>query len=83
MPFAINKGTFISIATRDNNIINVYSENLDDYASFDINEIMQGLANTWQNYIKRNYIIKQDFCSYIKGADIYILSDLSFDIDLS
>ena len=45
MPFAINKGTFISIAT-DYNIINVYSENLDDSASFDINEIIQELANT-------------------------------------
>ena len=45
MPFNINKGTFISIAT-DDNIVNVYSENLDDSASFDVNEIMQELANT-------------------------------------
>ena len=37
---------------------------------------MQELANTWQNYIKGTInIIKQDFCSDIKGADIYIFSD--------
>ena len=43
---------------------------------FDTNEIMQELANTWQNYIKGTInIIKQDFCSDIKGANIYIFSD--------
>lgn len=42
---------------------------------FDTNEIMQQLAKT-QNYIKGTInIIKQDFCSDIKGANIYIFSD--------
>lgn len=84
MPFAINKGTFISIATRDDSIVNVYSENLDDSTSFCINEIKQQLANTWQNYIKGTInIIKQDFSNDIKGADIYIFSDLPFGAGLS
>ncbi|AEB28493.1 galactokinase [Francisella hispaniensis] len=84
MPFAINKGTFISIASRDDNIVNVYSENLDDSASFNIDEIKQELSNLWQNYIKGTInTIKQDFCSDIKGADIYIFSDLPFGAGLS
>lgn len=77
MPFAINKGTFIAIAKRDDNIVNVYSENLDDSSSFDITKIKQEISNTWQNYIKGVInIINQDFSSDIKGVDIYIFSDL-------
>ncbi len=84
MPFAINKGTFISIATRSDNIVNVYSENLDDSTSFNINEIQQEISNTWQNYIKGVInIIKLDFYKDIKGADIYIFSDLPFGAGLS
>ncbi|MBK2192109.1 galactokinase [Francisella tularensis] len=84
MPFAINKGTFIAIAKRDDNIVNVYSENLDDSSSFDITKIKQEISNTWQNYIKGVInIINQDFSSDIKGVDIYIFSDLPFGAGLS
>lgn len=84
MPFAINKGTFIAITKRDDNIINVYSENLDDSASFNIDDIKQVLSNTWQNYIKGTInIIKEEFSADIKGADIYIFSDLPFGAGLS
>ena len=57
MPFAINKGTFIAIAKRDDNIVNVYSENLDDSTSFELAEIKQEISNTWQNYIKGTFNI--------------------------
>ncbi|API87787.1 galactokinase [Francisella uliginis] len=84
MPFAINKGTFIAIAKRDDNIVNVYSENLDDSTSFDLVEIKQEISNTWQNYIKGTLnIIKEEFSANIKGADIYIFSDLPFGAGLS
>lgn len=84
MPFAINKGTFIAIAKIDDNIVNVYSENLDDSTSFDLAEIKQEISNTWQNYIKGTLnIIKEDFSPNIKGADIYIFSDLPFGAGLS
>lgn len=84
MPFAINKGTFIAIAKRDDNIVNVYSENLDDSTSFDLAEIKQEISNTWQNYIKGTInIIKEKFSTNIKGADIYIFSDLPFGAGLS
>lgn len=85
MPFAINKGTFIAIAKRADNTINVYSENLDQSASFDLYQLQQKLSNSWQNYIKGTLnIIKQDFSnSNIKGADIYIFSNLPFGAGLS
>lgn len=84
MPFAINKGTFISIATRSDDTVNVYSENLDDSTSFNISEVQQEVSNTWQNYIKGAInIIKLDFYNDIKGADIYIFSDLPFGAGLS
>ncbi|MDE5031939.1 galactokinase family protein, partial [Francisella tularensis] len=64
MPFAINKGTFIAIEKRDDNIVNVYSENLDDSSSFVITKIKQEISNTWQNYINGVInIINQDFSS--------------------
>ena len=84
MPFAINKGTFISIATKSHNIVNVYSENLDDSTSFNLNEIKQEVLNTWQNYITAVInIIKLDSNKDIRGADIYIFSDLPFGVALS
>lgn len=84
MPFAINMGTFIAISQRDDSIVNVYSENLDESATFDIKETKQEMSNTWQNYIKGTInIIKQNHSDNIKGADIYIFSDLPFGAGLS
>ncbi|BCD90823.1 galactokinase [Francisella halioticida] len=84
MPFAINEGTFITIAKRDDNVVNIYSENLDDSASFNIDKIKQELSNVWQNYVKGTInIIKKEFSSNIKGADIYIFSNLPFGAGLS
>lgn len=84
MPFAINMGTFIAISKREDSLVNVYSENLDESSAFDITETKQLISNTWQNYIKGTInIIKQDFLNDIKGADIYIFSDLPFGAGLS
>ncbi|MDE4951250.1 galactokinase, partial [Francisella tularensis subsp. holarctica] len=68
----------------DDNIVNVYRENLDDSSSFDITKIIQEISNTLQNYIKGVInIINQDFISDIKVVDIYIFIDLPFGAGLS
>jgi len=84
MPFAINMGTYIAIAKRDDELVYVYSENLDEKKSFALSEVKTEISNTWINYVKGvlNTIAK-DYSKNIAGADIYIYSDLPFGAGLS
>ena len=84
MPIAINMGTFVAIAKRNNTNVNVYSKNLEDSVSFKLEDIQIKIENSWQNYIKGTLkAIEQKIDSNLQGADIYIYSNLPFGAGLS
>ena len=84
MPFAIDMGTYIAIAKREDELVWVYRENLDDKKSFALSEIQTEISNTWINYVKGVlHTIIKDYSKALTGADIYIYSDLPFGAGLS
>ncbi|WP_234393415.1 galactokinase [Francisella adeliensis] len=84
MPFAINMGTYIAIAKRDDDLVRVYSKNLNEKKSFILEEVQEKIINSWDNYIKGVFnIIAKDYGKKIQGVDIYIYSDLPFGAGLS
>jgi galactokinase len=84
MPFAIDLGTYIAVSKRDDGLVHVYSENLDEKKSFALSEIKIEISNTWINYVKGVLnTISIDYSKTIAGADIYIFSDLPFGAGLS
>lgn len=84
MPLAISMGTYVAISKRDDQVINIYNENLDENLSFNLNHIKVELSNTWQNYaIGLFNIIVNDYSKNVRGANFYIFSDLPFGAGLS
>ncbi|MGQ4002713.1 galactokinase [Francisellaceae bacterium CB299] len=84
MPFAINMGTYIAIAKSDDQLVRVYSQNLDEKKSFTLKEVQEKIINSWDNYIKGVFnIIAKDYDKKTQGVDIYIYSDLPFGAGLS
>lgn len=86
MPLAINMGTTVAIAPRDDTKINVYSKNLDQLDRFDLHHFSNSEHSQWCRYIGGMLSLIQQSTkeiTKIKGADIYISSNLPIGAGLS
>ena len=83
LPMAINMGTLIAISKSNNNIISIYSENMDEKFSFDISEMNLKSSPQWVNYIFGITSLLRENEYIINGLDIYISSNLPMGAGLS
>lgn len=86
MPLAINMGTTVAIAPRDDTKISVYSKNLDQLDTFDLHHFSNSEHSQWCRYIGGMLSLIQQSTNDItkvKGADIYISSNLPIGAGLS
>ncbi len=87
MPMAINKGTYIAIAKREDNQLNIFSQNLSEAVSIENINSFNALTeeNRWANYAAGiiYFLIQHCALDGHAGADIYIYSDLPMGAGLS
>jgi len=84
LPIAINMGTQIAIAKRDDTQVNVYSKNMDDTFNFSLDPITKTKIGSWYSYIVGVLVFISKYSDKkLKGADIVIDSDLPMGAGLS
>ncbi|WP_162896652.1 galactokinase [Cysteiniphilum halobium] len=86
MPLAINMGTTVAIAPRNDTKVSVYSKNMDQLDRFDLNNFSASEHLQWCRYVGGMLSLIQQSAKEIiktKGADIYISSNLPIGAGLS
>lgn len=84
MPCAINYGTAISGAKRDDGVFNVYAADLDKSDSFSLQQEICRSEHKWQNYVRGVvYFIQQRFPEFRQGADLVISGNVPLSSGLS
>lgn len=84
MPCAINYGTAISGAKRDDGVFNVYAADLDASDSFSLQQEICRSEHKWQNYVRGVvYFIQQRCPEFRQGADLVISGNVPLSSGLS
>lgn len=85
MPCAINYGTAISGAKRDDHVFNVYAADLNDYDEFRLDQpIVPNPAKKWTGYVRGVVKFIQERCpQFRQGADLVISGDVPLSSGLS
>lgn len=85
MPCAINYGTAISGAKRNDYIFNVYAADLDEYDEFRLDQpITPNPAKKWTGYVRGVVKFIQERCpEFRQGADLVISGDVPLSSGLS
>ena len=84
LPMAIDMGTTVAIAKRDDNEINVYAQTIDDSLSFTLDAIPNTTVGSWDAYVIGVFdLISKGYCENLVGADIVIDSNLPMGAGLS
>lgn len=85
MPCAINYGTAISGAKRDDHIFNVYAADLDEADQFSLNaEITPNREKKWTGYVRGVVKFIQERCpEFSQGADLVIAGNVPLSAGLS
>ena len=84
MPCAINYGTAISGAKRDDGIFHVYAADLDQFDKFDLNQPIEPASEKWTGYVRGVVKFIQQRCPQFKqGADLVICGNVPHSSGLS
>ena len=69
LPMAIDMGTTVAIAKRDDNEINVYAQTIDDSLSFTLDDIPNTTVGSWGAYVVGVFdLISKGYCENMVGA---------------
>lgn len=86
MPASISLGISAAVAWRDDDIICVYANDFKEKSTFSISDNLADINKTaihWSDYIKATLQVLKDKNTKLRGADIYISSDLPLGAGLS
>jgi galactokinase len=83
MPFALDRGTSVAAAARQDRLVRVHSQNLDSSAEFDLNAAEPLRRGTWVDYIQGMARALEHSGIRLSGADLLISSDLPSGAGLS
>lgn len=83
MPFAIDRRTWVGIATRADNLLNVHTLTLDKGAHIRLDEKMPTRSPEWTTYVTGMATILREQGLNFGGADVLIDSDIPFGAGLS
>lgn len=84
MPCAINYGTAVSGAKRDDGVFNVYAADLDKSDSFSLQQEICRSEHKWQNYVRGVvHFIQQRCPEFRQGADLVISGNVPLSSGLS
>ncbi|MEK8091139.1 galactokinase [Methylocystis sp. IM3] len=82
LPAALDLATFIAIAPREDNLIQVHSVNFDSDLTFDLDQPQQP-AHDWSDYIRGVAVGLMNSRYCLNGADVAVLSTLPIGSGLS
>lgn len=84
MPCAINYGTAVSFAKRDDNKWRVFALDINEQDEFDLSQPIEPSEHKWANYVRGVVKYIQAQCPEFKqGADLVITSDVPMSSGLS
>ncbi|AWW34367.1 galactokinase [Mannheimia varigena] len=84
MPCAINYGTAVSFAKRDDNKWRVFALDINEQDEFDLSQPIEPSEHKWANYVRGVVKFVQVKCPDFKqGADLVITSDVPMSSGLS
>ncbi|MDO4429690.1 MAG: galactokinase [Lonepinella koalarum] len=84
MPCAINYGTAVSGAKRDDRVFNVYAADLGETDHFSLAETIEKSEHKWANYVRGVVKFIQERCpQFIQGADVVISGNVPHSSGLS
>lgn len=84
MPCAINYGTAVSFAKRDDNKWQVFALDINEQDEFDLSQPIEPSEHKWANYVRGVVKFVQVKCPDFKqGADLVITSDVPMSSGLS
>jgi galactokinase len=83
MPVAIDRDTVVATAPRKDNILRVYSENIQKEAAIDLDAPTTSEIGSWTSYVEGVARVLMSMGCDIQGADLVILSDVPEGAGLS
>lgn len=83
LPAAIELSTYTTIALRKDQLLHVFSENLQETAEFDLTDTNPQREDRWSDYVRGVALMIQKSGVPLDGADIAIYSDIPSGAGLS
>ncbi len=83
LPMAIDRGTAVAIARRNDRILRIWSLNLNDFSELDLNNIGTGHHGTWVDYAEGIVSALAGQGLVLAGADIALESDVGIGSGLA
>jgi galactokinase len=83
MPAAIDLSTWVAIAPRGDRRIEVYSDNLSDGSSFDLDEREPRARRHWSDYVRGVAVMLERAGHRLAGANLFVCSELPIGSGLS
>ncbi|MGH8103324.1 MAG: galactokinase [bacterium] len=76
LPFAIDRTTYAAAQRRDDQTVQVYSENMKEMDSFTLDSVEKTADRPWANYLRGLFWVLQQGDYWLKGVDLYIHGDV-------
>jgi len=83
LPMAIDAGTVVAAARRDDRMVRVRSANLDESAEFDLDRAGEPVRHVWLDYVEGMARSLEETGLRLAGADLLIQSDVPLGAGLS
>ncbi|MCX7973410.1 MAG: galactokinase [Candidatus Aminicenantes bacterium] len=83
LPAAIERRTHVLLASREDKMVVVFSENLNQWGKFDLNNLQPKSKRNWLSYVEAIFWVLKDQGQELTGADILIKGDVPLEAGLS
>lgn len=83
MPVAINRGTSVAIAPRDDRVLQVRSSSFADAVEIDLDRIAPGPTGHWSDAVRGVAAVLEEQRARLRGGDLLIQTDLPLGAGLS